>query len=147
MMNGNEWKANREIVQRALQHTAVLRQTTNKAALRVEEAVLASLQRQEQLMIDTDTDNNDYDSNVLQMDLVSLCQMAALDVFGLTCLGHDFGCCKDGHSNPLDLFRQTAYMQQEVSRRCYQDQWSLPSQLYWIPTYSNRTLQQENKQY
>jgi cytochrome P450 len=131
MINGKEWRANRDIVQRSFAHASLpdLQQSLLAVALRVERAVLATVQSQP--------------DQVFETDLVNLSRIAALDAFGLSSLGHDFGCTKDNKLNQSDVFRMTSYLQSEVSRRCFQERLNPFAQLYWIPTLANRRHRRE----
>jgi cytochrome P450 len=80
---------------------------------------------------------------LFETDLVNLSRIAALDAFGLSSLGHDFGCTKDNKLNQSDVFRMTSYLQSEVSRRCFHERLNPFAQLYWIPTLANRRHRHE----
>jgi hypothetical protein len=64
-------------------------------------------------------------------------------LFGLSSLGHDFGCTKDDKLNQSDVFRMTSYLQSEVSHRCFRENaWRVP-QLYTVQTPANRRHRRE----
>jgi cytochrome P450 len=125
MINGKEWRANRDIVQRSFTHASLpdLEQSLLTIALRVERAVLATVENQP--------------DQVFETDAVNLSRIAALDAFGVSSLGHDFGCTKDDKLNQSDVFRMTGYLQSEVSRRCFHERLNPFAQQYWIPTPAN----------
>jgi cytochrome P450 len=131
MANGKEWRANRDIVQRAFKDVSLpdISRTLLEAALRVEGAVLATVQ--------------DQPDQVLEMDAMSLCRIAALDAFGLSSLGHDFGCTKNNKLDQSDVFRMTSFLQSDFTRRCYHDRLSPFAQFYWIPSPANRRHKRE----
>lgn len=134
LKNGKEWRASRDILQRSFSHAFLphLQASVVAASLRVATAVASTI----------DTSSNQE----LETDLVTVCRIASLDVFGLAALGYDFGCTADATTlKESAVFRQLAYIQQEITRRCYHARTSLTAQLYWIPVSTNRKLARDNK--
>ena len=142
MMVGKEWKANREIIVKSLKYFNTTESCANttagrlflqsilRGAVRVEQGIMRQLE-------------NNVDTKQLKMDIVTLCRMSTLDVFGLVGFGYDFECFAEDHSaNQPSLgkriFELTCYLQQDCTRRCYHDRYSLSAQYYWIPTQQNR---------
>ena len=132
MLNGKEWKANREIYRRAFSHTSLpdLQRDIWKASLRVEQSLLTAV---------------NSSGGQWQGDLVDLCRMAALDVFGICGFAHDFGCTRNNTLSQSNVFQQINFMQTELTRRCFQNRMSIPAQFYWFPTATNRRLARENR--
>jgi cytochrome P450 len=132
MTNGKEWRANRDIVQRSFAHASLpdLEQSLLGAALRVERTLLATVQNQP--------------DQFLEMDALNLTRIAALDAFGISSLGHDFGCTKDNKLNQSDVFRMTGYLQSEVTRRTFHERLNPFAHFYWIPTRANRRHRREH---
>lgn len=133
MINGKEWRANRAIVQRSFAHTSLpdLREALLYASLRIEKAVLSTILNEH--------------NQVFETDALNLSRIAALDAFGLSSLGHDFGCTKNNKLEQSEVFRITGYLQMELTRRCYHERLSPTSQFYCLPTAANRRHKREQK--
>lgn len=130
MLNGKEWKKNREIVHRSLKSSSIPQ--LNRALLKASRRVAAALA-------------NDVGKGSLQVDALDLSRMAVLDVFGLSCLGFDFHCTSEGTMQPSIIFRQLGFLQSECTRRCYTDRFNVAAQFYSIPTPANRRFAREHR--
>ena len=131
MLNGKEWKTNRDIIQRAYHSSQIppMQESLLKASLRVESSLKTVV-----------------GEGLLRVDAVGLSRMVALDVFGISSLGYDFGCTKGGQFRQSRVFRQLGFMQSELTRRCFHERLSPSAQFYWLPTRANRKLARHNRE-
>jgi cytochrome P450 len=135
MMNREEWKENRARIHRALHayDLAQLQRLLTTAAVRVEDCLCHE--------VSLSPDRS------LQLDALKFCRMASLDVFGLACMGHDFGCTKGLRLSEAPLLQRTLFLQEELTRRCFEERFSVFAQLYWLPSQTNRRHARDRQQF
>jgi cytochrome P450 len=126
MMHKEEWKENRARIRRALHgyDLSQLQTLLTAAAVRVEECLCNEVT----LAV----------GRCLKIDALKFCRMASLDVFGLACMGHDFGCTKDLRLIEAPMLQRTLFLQEELTRRCFEERISVFAQMYWLPSPANR---------
>ena len=127
MQNGAMWRKSRGKIHRALQsyNPQHLQKLLLDASLRVEDCLRQEIQ-------------SNPSHQVLCIKALDLFRMAALDVMGLSCFAYDFGCTKHGRFQTVPLLENVTFLQQELTRRAFEQRLSLAAQLYWIPTKLNR---------
>jgi cytochrome P450 len=132
LSNGKAWRNQRLVVQRVFQsheNRAVLQESILQASMAVEKALHSTLKHK-----------GNANTVHMDMDLVTLCRVAMLHVFGVSSLGFDFdfipGSILEQPAH-LRVLEQVGFKQEEFVRRCFHERFSPAAQYYWIPTPSN----------
>ena len=126
IQNGEAWKESRLRIHRALQayDLSKLQMLLSTASLRVRKCLCDEIRQSPE--------------GALEITALDLFRMSALDVLGLSCFAYDFGCTRGARFERPPILQDVIFLQEELTRRAFEDRLSLCAQLYWIPTLANR---------
>jgi len=130
-LNNKEWRFFRSAINKAFTSAAV--QETRPCMISVCRTLVKSLQRRIE---------EDVNALSVTMEILPLLRIAAVDIFGLTSLGEEFGGCKT--LDPSPVAKSFGFLSDEMTRRI-RDPLNPFSAFYFFPTRSNFRHWQERR--
>ena len=121
LAKGKTWAKNRQIVHRALVTSAVINYLPG---------MVDTVQRSICSLLSQITNGE------RRMPVQEIFKHLAFDIFGVTTLGYDFKSSLDLES-PHTILTDFKFLQEEFSRRSFEQPLNLFAQIYWLPTPAN----------
>jgi cytochrome P450 len=137
-LSGREWKTQRTVIVKAL-HTAVSSESFGIAVVKATQGLVDALLFEQ----DTTAQHEQQQQQQQQHELGEIMKLLTLDIFGQTAMHADFECCH-GHSksllqpSPMNIAHAFDFLAGEMMRRMTTGIMDPASQIYSIPTATNR---------
>lgn len=128
-LQGQEWRLHRRAIHQSMTPSVLAesRQTMVDAVHTLVESIKNRMK--------------ETSSSLLEIDVEPLMKMITIDIFGMTALNIDLGCCKN--LKPSPIANAFEFLLEELTKRIFEDPLSIPNRLYSLPTVRNRRHKQQ----